>query len=117
MAPDEERPAAEPITIDLGLNQLIQRVDTNITQQIIVTTADKARLCLMQSLDRMERRRAWVAPAGILATLIVVFPTTTFRDFLGLSKEYWRAVFSLVTLGTVVWLIACLRKNSDVFDY
>lgn len=43
MTPDPRPPAApEPITIDLGLNQLIQRVDRNVTQQIIVTTADKA---------------------------------------------------------------------------
>src|SRR5271169_2942357 len=102
------RPPTAPITIDLGLNQLIQRVDTNVTQQIIVTTADKAHLCLIQALHRMERRNAWIAPAGILATLIVVFPTTTFQDFIGLSKEYWKAIFSVATVGTMIWLVICL---------
>ncbi len=111
MIPEQNPPpGAGPITIDLGLNNLIQRVDTNVTQQIIVTTADKARLCLMQTLDRMEQRKAWIAPAGILATMIVVFPTTTFQDFLGLSREYWRALFSLITIGAFIWLVYALFR-------
>ena len=101
---------SDPVTIDLGLNEIIQRVDRNVTQEIIVTTADKAQLCLIEILDRMERRRAWIAPAGILATLIVVFPTTTFQDFVGLSKEYWKAMFSSATLGALIWLIVCLSR-------
>lgn len=111
MIPEQNQPpGARPITIDLGLNNLIQRVDTNVTQQIIITTADKARLCSMQTLERMEQRRAWIAPAGILATLVVVFPTTTFQDFLGLSKEYWRALFSVAAIGAAVWLIRSLLR-------
>ena len=100
----------EPITINLGLNQLIQRVDQNVTQEIIVTTADKARLCLIKARDRMERRNAWIAPAGILVTLIVVFPTTTFQDFLSLSKEFWKAMFSFAALGALAWLVHCLFR-------
>jgi hypothetical protein len=111
MIPEPNQPpGANPITIDLGLNSLIQRVDTNVRQQIIITTADKARLCLMQALDRMEQRRAWMAPAGILATLVVIFPTTTFNDFLGLSKEYWRALFTIAAICTTVWLIRALLR-------
>jgi len=111
MNPEHNQPpGAGPITIDLGLNNLIQRVDTNVTQQIIVTTADKARLCLMQTVERMEQRKAWIAPAGILATLIVVFPTTTFQDFLGLSREYWRALFSLAAIGATIWLVHALLR-------
>ena len=58
----------------------------------------------------MERRNAWIAPAGILATLIVVFPTTSFQDFLGLSKEYWIAIFSVAAITTLVWLVVCLLR-------
>ena len=75
MSPDQRLPAANPITLDLKLNQLIQRVDTNVTQEIIVTTADKARLCLIDALGCLERKKAWIAPASILATLGVVLPT------------------------------------------
>lgn len=99
-----------PIKIDLGFNELVQRVDTNITQEIMVITADKVRLCLLDALDRVDRRKAWVAPAGILATLVVVFPTTTFQDFLGLSKDFWKATFFLWALSTFIWLVRCLLR-------
>jgi hypothetical protein len=104
----------EPITIDLDANHLIQRVDRNITQEIFVTTVDKARLCLIEALGRMERRDAWIAPTGILVTLAVVLLTTTFQDFLTLSKEYWKAMFSFATVVALVWLVYCLcrRQNS-----
>jgi len=107
MDPDKQ-PAPSQITIDLGSDRLVQRVDYSVGQEIIVTTADKARLCLIEAMDRMERRRAWIAPAGILATLLVVFPTTTFQDFLGFSREYWKAAFSIVTLVTSLWLVKCI---------
>ena len=111
MTPEgKQPPASDPITIDLGLNQLIQRVDPDITQQIIVTTADKAKLCLIQALDRMERRKAWIAPVGILTTLIAVFLTSTFQDFLGLSKDYWKAFFSLAAVASGIWLLRCLFR-------
>ena len=92
MDPDKQ-PAPSQITIDLGSDRLVQRVDNSVGQEIIVTTADKARLCLIEAMDRMERRRAWIAPAGILATLLVVFPTTTFQDFLAFQENTGRPHF------------------------
>ncbi|MGO9262036.1 MAG: DNAJC11 domain-containing protein [Bryobacteraceae bacterium] len=103
-------PRPDHITFNLDLNQMIERVDTNIRQEIMVITADKVRLCLLDALERMERRKAWMTPAGILATLIVIFPTTTFQDFLGFSKDYWRAIFSFGTAFSLVWLVICLIR-------
>ena len=103
-----EKATGQQLTINL--EQLVDRIDRNLRQEIIVTTADKTRLCLIEALDQMERRKAWIAPAGILATLAVVFPTTVFRDFLGLSKDYWSAIFSLGTLGALVWFTVCIFR-------
>jgi hypothetical protein len=102
--------ACEPVKIELDINRLIQRVDTNVTQEIIVTTADKARLCLRDTFQRMESRRAWIAPAGVLTTLLVVLPTTTFQDFLTLSKDFWKACVSIGAVVSFFWLIACLLR-------
>ena len=51
----------EPTRLGFNINQMVQRVDQHITQEIIVTTADKARLCLIDALGRLERRDAWIA--------------------------------------------------------
>jgi hypothetical protein len=121
LKPGSDAPSARgsnTITIDLDLSQLIEKVDTNVRQEIIILTADKARLCLRDTLQRMEHRKAWIAPAGILATLLVVFPTTTFQDFLNLSKDFWKAFLSIAALAAFAWLVVCLAriKNSLTVD-
>jgi hypothetical protein len=91
-------------------NQMIARVDANITQEIFITTVDKAKLCLNDALRRMEQRRAWVAPAGILATLAVVFPTASFHDLL-LTKDTWLALFITFTVLDAAWLVSAVRNR------
>jgi hypothetical protein len=111
MNPEEPRPPApEPVTIDPALNRMIQRVDSNLKQEVIVITADKARLCLHAAINNTERSKAWQTPAGILVTILVVFPVSTFQDFLGVSKDTWKALFIFSALFFLVWFIRCLLK-------
>jgi hypothetical protein len=107
---EPRQPAPEPVTIDPALTGMILRVDANLKQEIIVITADKARLCLRDAVDNMERSKAWQTPAGILITILVVFPVSTFQDFLGISKDTWKALFVFAALFFVGWLIRCLLK-------
>jgi len=60
---------------------------------------------LRDAIDNMERSKAWQTPAGILATILVVFPVSTFQDFLGISKDTWKAFFMLAALFFAGWLI------------
>ena len=53
--------------------------------------------CLTEALAKVEQRDAWAAPAGILATIVVVFPTATFQDFV-ISKDTWRAMFIIAAV-------------------
>jgi len=79
----------------------------NVEQVFIVTTEDKVRICLNRHLDRVERRRDWIAPLGVLITLVVTLVTTTFRD-LWLSKDAWQALFIFAAFGAAVWLMRAL---------
>jgi hypothetical protein len=100
---------ADPTRILMGFaSQFMQntsKVYSNLGQEIIITTEDKIRLCLIEHLSRMEKKNAWVAPLGILLTIIIVFPTTTFREFLFLSADTWKAIFVMAGLMAIVWLI------------
>jgi hypothetical protein len=112
-------PAPEPVTIDPSLSRMIQRVDTNLSQEIIVITVDKARLCLRDAVDNLERSKAWQTPAGILVTIMVTFPVSTFQDFLGVSKDTWKALFILAALFFSGWLVRCflrIGKSPSVED-
>jgi hypothetical protein len=55
----------------------------------------------------MEKRQAWIAPAGILATLLFGIPTSSYRDFL-VSKYVWQAFFLLLFFANLGWLIYTL---------
>lgn len=105
-----DRDVEQQITIDLGPNGLVQRVDKNINQHIIVVTADKAKLCLLEARDRTIAANSWQTPAGLLITFVVVFTTATFHDVLTLTKEFWRALFVLLTLASAAWLAHALVK-------
>ena len=54
----------DPLSIDRALNQkiLVGRVDTNVTQDFIIITADRARLVLRDAVGNMERSTAWQTP-------------------------------------------------------
>jgi hypothetical protein len=61
-------------------------------------------------VENLERSKAWQAPAGILVTILAVFPVSTFQDFLGISKDTWRAFFILATILCFGWLIHSLLR-------
>lgn len=82
----------------------IKSVHSNLSQEVVKITVDKLRLILNEYLADVECRKDWIAPLGILVTLIVVVATTDFKTA-WLSADSWRAFFLLVTLVTVGWLI------------
>jgi len=84
---DEQSPPAETqIDTESLTNQLVivSSVSLNVSQNLIITTEDKVRLCLSEHLDRMQKRRGWIAPLGILVTILLTLITSTFRN-VGLS--------------------------------
>jgi hypothetical protein len=88
----------------------ITSIDANLKQEIFITTVDKARNCLNQALANVGQRNAWAAPAGILATIVAVFPTANFQDFV-ISRDTWKAMFLIAAMLSAVWLARCLRAR------
>lgn len=100
------------------LNETSQ-VFSNVSQEIILLTEDKIRLALLHHLSIMEQRRSWIAPLGILLTILIVFPTTAFQHFFGLSAATWQAIFVIACLASAFWLIITLRnafRSSSIDD-
>ncbi len=71
------------------------QVSINVRGDIIVTTEDKIRLAVVSHLARMEQRQSWIAPLGILVTIVLAIATSSFQTTLGLSAATWQAVFIL----------------------
>jgi hypothetical protein len=78
-------------------------VHTNVTLEVVVTTVDKVRLCLMRNREHLAAKMAWAVPLGILLTLIATLVAADFRDVFGVKKESWWAVFFLAAVVALVW--------------
>jgi hypothetical protein len=96
----------------------VSEVFGDLRQEVIKITSDKLRLILHEHLKCIEKNREWIAPAGILATLIVVFPTTTFKDWI-FPLATWQAIFIIATILDICWLIRSIfriRKKETIDD-
>lgn len=87
----------------------VERVHINVSQEVIITTEDKVRLCLSEHLKRMEKKRGWIAPLGILMAIVLTLVTTTFKEF-GLSAATWQAIFIVGAVLSGVWLVWSIRE-------
>jgi len=97
------------IVSDALVGQIVQesKLCLNLAQGVIVITEDKVRLCLIKHLSRMEARRGWITPVGMLLIIIAAFATTTFRDFV-LNSDTWQAIFIVTGLLVAAWLIRAI---------
>ena len=83
----------------------VKTIHTNLDQEIIQVTEDKLKLVLRDHVADLEQRKEWIAPLGVVLTLITVFATTTFKDALFLTSAVWNAIFVLVTIFSTAWLV------------
>jgi hypothetical protein len=94
----------------LGQQLTVKQWHVNVTERGIVTTEAKLRACLSNHLGRMETRRAWLAPLGLLVPIVITLLTSKFEDYL-LSPATWQAIFILGGVGSFIWLIIAIVQS------
>lgn len=93
-------------------NELINKSNKyyNVSQEIIITTEDKLRIHLMEYSQEQRTKTGWISPASFFLTLLIILTTATFRDFI-LPSATWHALFILLTIGSVIWLIVSIVRS------
>lgn len=81
----------------------------NLSQEVIVITEDKLRLCLLSHASRLTAKDRWVAPVSLCITFIVVLATATFNRFI-LPSATWQAVFVICAVGSAIWAIFSVAR-------
>lgn len=79
-------------------------VHKSLDQEIIVTTADKIRLCLIENKECLRTKNEWILPLTLLITIVATLLATDFKEFL-LSAAVWEAIFILGSIICVIWLL------------
>ncbi len=82
-------------------------VHMNVGGNTIIVTEDRVRLCLLTHLASLASRQSWIAPAGVLITIVTALATSTFHDAL-LKASTWQAIFVVSALVDTVWLVVTL---------
>jgi len=90
----------------------------NLNQDVIVTTEDKLKLTLTNYYKKVGKKNDWLAPFGILLTILTIFLTSTFKEFI-FPAHTWQAIFILLFIISILWLISSLRyafKETNIDD-
>jgi hypothetical protein len=65
---------------------------------------------VISTKEILTAQRNWWTPAGLLVSFVATLCTADFKEALGGSKEFWHAIFVLLTISSAVWLLISLRK-------
>lgn len=81
-------------------------------QEIIITTSDKIKLVLLQGKETLTAQRDWITPLGLLLSFVATL-CAEFKDAFGMSPDFWGMFFTLLSIGSGVYLIITLNRLYD----
>ncbi len=81
----------------------VARNYVNVEQEVLHVTVDKLRLCLTERIGQLKKSREWIAPLGIVLTLLATLVGSTFRNNI-LKAGQWEVVFWIAFGAGVLWL-------------
>ncbi len=101
----------EGLSVELG-DELSKSftVHKNVKQEIIITTADKIKIVLMETKEILSSQKDWWTPFGLFISFIATLLTADFKDAFSQSKDFWKSSFVLLTIGSALWLIYSLYQ-------
>ncbi len=85
--------------------KFISDLHENIQTELITITKDKLENILLKYLNKLDLRKAWITPFSVFLSLIIALLTADFKEFLGLPKELWHALFIISCFFSFVLLI------------
>lgn len=96
---------------ELLVKQLVgvTQLHVNISQDVIIITEDKIKICLDKHLKIAERKQNWIAPTGILLAVIATLVTASFQEFI-FKAEIWKSLFIIVAVAAFIWLLFALKN-------
>ena len=94
-----------PAKYDSDNSKFVSEKRTNIKSDLIEITHDKLENILLKHLDKLNVRRGWIAPLTLFVTILVSIFSSNFTQYLGLSKGFWQALFTIGLIGSGGWVI------------
>ncbi len=86
------------------------RVIENLDNEILIISTQKLKSVLFEAKSSLGRKDLWITPLILLITLIGLFVTTEFKQFI-VPADTWRAFFIMLSLLSVLWLIWAVCRS------
>lgn len=86
-------------------SKFVDQIRSNTKSDLIEITEDKLENILLKHLNKLTKIKSWITPLSLFATILIVFLTAEFKDFAGIEKAVWKAVFVISLLVTFGWTI------------
>jgi len=98
-------PEPSPITVAPRQDLVeVTNVYLNVSQAVIITTEDRAKLCIVNYEKSILDKKGWVTPLVLFVAILTALLTCTFKDFL-LNSSTWMAIFIILGAISFIWLI------------
>ncbi len=84
----------------------VSEIYLNTSVEVIIISIDKVKLCLKDHLSRLGKKHSWMTPFAICITIFLTIATAEFKtETFGLSGPTWTAVFLIVGVLSLSWLV------------
>ena len=86
---------------------LIEKVHTNVSQELIQVTEDKLQLILVQHSFSLTKREAWIPPLSLLIPILTTLMTARFENYI-FTAVLWQAIYIVASIISGLWLLKVL---------
>lgn len=95
-------------------------IHKNLGQEVLVTTVDKVKLCLINNRDCLTAKKEWITPFGIFLALVTTLIAAEFRKFI-FEPNVWTSVYVIGAIISLIWFLragysAYKNRNSGSLD-
>ncbi|MDR0891585.1 MAG: hypothetical protein LBN24_03130 [Mediterranea sp.] len=104
------RPLPTSTYTDDSSREFVDQTYHNKKTNLIEITQDKLENILMKHLSNLEIKGSWVAPLTTSITCFLAIITSDFKDALLLNGDTWKAVFIVLGIFSIGWLIINTTK-------
>lgn len=87
---------------------LVENVIDNASANLIKITEDKLNVILLKNVPKLRKPQEIINPIALLLSLLTTILTAEFKDKFGLSAEFWKAVFVVALIVSILYLLYCL---------
>jgi hypothetical protein len=86
------------------------KVTENLDKDVLIISKQKLKSILRDAELSLGKKDQWITPFTLLITLIGIFATTEFKQFI-VSADTWQAFFLMLSLLSLIWLIWAVRSS------